>query len=323
MRDEIEAACAELAELMRERELLLLRHVELRNRLTAQSTEVTELRDRYALEQRDVDRLEGLSLARVLFALRRAREDELARERAEADAARYRVAEAETRLAAVRAELTTVDARLARLTGVPARHQAALDGKERYLREAGGPEAAPLIALAEERGRLEAELHELDEAAQAADRARKALAEVERHVDSAVNWSAFDSVVGGGPLAGAAKHSRLDEAALAAAHADRCLAVLHVELADVGVRLDLDDPGRARPISGAAHARGGVRFVDNGFDDFFVDVLFREHIKGVQRTVAAAVRTVGEMRYDLAQRSSAARERLEAIARERLELLGA
>ena len=300
MRDEIEAACAELAELMRERELLLRRHVELRSRLTAQSTEVTELRARYSLEQRDVDRLESLSFARVLLALRGAREDELARGRAEADAARYRVAEAEARLAAIRAELTTVDARLARLTGVPARHQAALDDKERYLCQAGGPEAARLIALAEERGRLEAELRELDEAASAADTARKALAEVERHVDSAANWSAFDSIVGGGPLAGALKHDRLDEAALAAAHADRCLAVLHVELADVGVRLNLGD---------------------GGFDTFFVDLLFRQHIKGVQQTVVAAVGAVGEMQRDLARRAGAAQERLEAIARERLDLL--
>jgi hypothetical protein len=300
MRDEIEAACAQLAELMRERELLLRRHVELRNRLNAQSTEMTELRARHALGQRNVDRLEGLSLTRVFLALRGARGDELARERAEADAARHRVAEAEARLAAVRAELTTVDARLARLTGVPERHQAALDDKERYLREAGGPEAAPLIALAEERGRLEAELRELAEATTAADSARKAVAELARHVDSAVNWSAFDSLVGGGPFAGSLRYERLDEAALAAAHADRCLALLHTELAGVGLRLDVGDAG---------------------FDTFFVDLLFRQHIKSAQQTVVAAIRTVGEMLRDLARLTSATQERLAAIARERLDLL--
>lgn len=51
-------------------------------------------------------RLEHLSLARVLAALHGAREDALAREKAEAEAARYRYAEAQHRLDAPRLEIS-------------------------------------------------------------------------------------------------------------------------------------------------------------------------------------------------------------------------
>ncbi len=70
-------------------------------------------------ELEDVERLEHLSLTRVLASLHGSREDALARENAAAEAARYRVAQAQQRLDAVRAELATLEGRLAQLAGAP------------------------------------------------------------------------------------------------------------------------------------------------------------------------------------------------------------
>jgi len=99
-------------------------------------------------------------VTRVLAGLRGAghRADRLARERAEADAARYRVAEAGQRLAAIERELAQAEARRSKLADVPARFAAALDDKEAWVRAAGGPAADQMIRLAQERGHTEAEL---------------------------------------------------------------------------------------------------------------------------------------------------------------------
>jgi len=62
------------------------------------------------------------------------------------------------------------------------------------------------------------------------------------------------------------KHDRLDQAARPAAYADRCLAVLRTELADVGI---------VRPV-GRIGVDGGTRFLDVWFDNIFTDLAVRD-----------------------------------------------
>src|SRR5690349_21037601 len=100
-----------LAGVIRERELLKPRKAGLTAAITQLTHDLDGLRRRHALEQRDVDRLESLSLTRLLTALRGVREQALERERAEAEVARYRVAQAQDQLDALRAQLTELDAR--------------------------------------------------------------------------------------------------------------------------------------------------------------------------------------------------------------------
>ncbi|WP_412741288.1 hypothetical protein [Krasilnikovia sp. MM14-A1004] len=308
---DIEERLARLARLRREREILLARSTSLRGHRDVQAEVLNALLRRHALEQRDVDRLEGLSLTRVWVALRGARQDTLERERAEAGAARYRAAEAQDRLDAIGRELAAVEARLAELADVPARFAATIDEKERYARAAGGPRAARLMELAADRGRTEAELRELHEAARAAKAAHRALLEVRRQLDGAAGWSAYDTFLGGGILASSFKHHRLDNAAAAAAHADRCLAVLRGELADVGLVRPMGDVG----------VRRSTRFVDVWFDNVFTDLTVRGHIRTAQRNVAESMRTLAAVQDDVTARTAAARTRLADLARAREDLL--
>ncbi|GAB1640760.1 hypothetical protein [Krasilnikovia sp. MM14-A1259] len=310
---DIEELLFTLAGFRREREILTERRAELQRRHDEQATDLGALLRRYALEQRDVDRLEGLSLTRVWAALRgaRYRQDALARERAEADAARYRAAEAQDRLDAIGRELAAADTRLAQLAEVPARYAAAIDEKERYVRAAGGASAARLLALAEERGRTEAELRELGEAQQAAENARQALTAVQHNLNSAADWSAYDTFLGGGILASSFKHHRLDNAARAAAYADRCLAVLRTELADVGI---------VAPV-GRVGVRGTTRFVDVWFDNIFTDMAVRDHIKKARRNVAESLRMLTAVHQDVAARTATAHARLAELGRARHDLL--
>lgn len=309
---DIEQRLAAAAQGVCEREVISQRHADLRARQGELETELAALREQASAERTDLERLEGMSLARVLAALAGAREERLARERAEADAARYRVAEAESRLEAVRGELAAAGDRLAALESAPRAYAAALDEKELYLSRSGDRRGAALMTLADEQGRLSAELKETGEAIGAADAATAALADVQDVLRSASGWSTYDTWFGGGMIASSVKHDRMDEAAQAAAVADQRLAVLRTELADVG------DPGLTAPQLAIG---GGTRFADVWFDNFFTDMAVADRIRRAQQQVADSVDVIGRLRDRLSARNSQARARLDALEAERLRLL--
>jgi hypothetical protein len=273
---------------------------------------IGELRGAHALEERDVQRLEGLSLTRVLAALRGSREDRLARERAEAEAAGYRVAEAVARLEALDREDEQLAARLDRLAPAEAEYTAALAGKERWLAGDGDDRAPALAALAEEAGRLADDLREVEEARDAAIAAGAALDRLARVLESASGWSTVDTFLGGGMLASAVKHNRLDSAARLAAQADRALVVLRDELADV--------PGM-RHGDLSARVDGLTQFVDIWFDNIFTDLAVGRRISDSRRNVAACRSRVVNLLTALDRRRERAEARLQAIAVERADLL--
>ncbi len=127
---------------MREREVTSQRRSDLRVRQDELDAELAALQDKYSAEQKDVERLEGISLSRVLASLGGSRDERLSRELAEADAARYRVAEAQARLEAIRREHETAQQRLDELAPAGDAYAAMLDEKERYLRTSGDRAAA-------------------------------------------------------------------------------------------------------------------------------------------------------------------------------------
>jgi hypothetical protein len=267
---DIEQRLAAAAQALREREVTSQRCSDLGARQDELEAELAALQDQYSAEQKDVERLEGMSLSRVLASLGGSRDERLSRERAEADAARYRVAEAQARLEVIRREHETAQERLDELAPAPAAYAATLDEKERYLSAFGDPRGGSLLRLAEERGRLSAELKETNEANRAAAAALEALSQVQDRLGSASSWSTYDTWFGGGAIASTIKHDRMDEAAHAAATADQRLAVLRTELADVS------DPGLTAPQLAVG---GGTRFADVWFDNFFTDIAVGDRIK--------------------------------------------
>jgi uncharacterized coiled-coil protein SlyX len=310
--EDIEHRLAAATQALHENQLAARRIDEVAARIAGLSKQIDTLTAAVAQEQRDVDKLEGLSLTRVLVSLRGARDDTLARERAEADAARYRLAEAQARLATLNRELDAAHSQRNQLASAPGVYAEVLKEKEAHLRSSGDPRGAQLLTLAEERGRLTAERREISEALNAADAALRALSAVREKLGSASSWSTYDTFFGGGMLSSTIKHHRMDEAAQAAAYADRCIAVLRTELADVG-GLGVTAPQLAMD--------GMVRFVDIWFDNIFTDLAVRNRIEEAKENVARAGRLATDVRERLRQRDEQSRARLGAIDTERAALL--
>jgi hypothetical protein len=248
----------------------------------------------------------------VLAALHGARADALAREQAQAQAAKYQVAQAQQRLDAARAELETLVARQTQLDGAPQAYQDALAAKEKYLTHSADPRGARLLALADERGRLTAELDELHRASDDADAAAQALDDVRDRLGNAAGWSTFDTYVDHGMVANAIKHERMDQAAQAARTADERLAAL---------RTDLDELGGSAPTAPKLELSAGFKFADIFFNNIFTDLTVGQHIRDAQDNVSQSAHQVSALRDRLTGQIGTLTERLNAMDSERTQLL--
>jgi hypothetical protein len=311
MGEDIEVRLAEASARRRQFDTATARSHDLAQRADQIADEIERLGAAQASEERDVRQLESFSLTRIVASLARSRDDRLARERAEAEAAAYRVAEARGRLDAVRREQSAVRSELGTLASAPAAYDAILAEKEVFLQASTDPRGRRLLDLAAERGTLTGLAKQLDEAIAAADTAAKALAALSATLQSASRWSTYD-VFGGGMVSSMIKHDRLDEAAEQAARADRCLATLRTELADVDT---VGATGLPVKISDTS------RFLDVWLDNIFTDVSVADRIADARDRVDDCVRQVDTLRARLRRQVADGRARLDAVDREREDLL--
>ena len=312
MSDAIEQWLAEAAQAAHEHALCERQRVHLCARERAAAADLDAAREQYAGEEKDVERLERLSLTRVLAVLHGSSRDVLAREKAEAEAARYRVAQAQQHLDAVRAELSSMGERQARLAGAPQAYADALAAKEHYLTDSADPRGARLLALAEERGQRTAELGELRRASGDAGAAAQALAEVQDRLGTAASWSTFDTYSDYGVVANAMKHARIDQAAQAARTADQRLAALRADLAELG---------GYQPTAPRLEIGAGVRIADIFLNNIFTDLTVGGKISEAQENVGRSVQQVRTLRDRLRDQIGTVTERLDAMDAERRQLL--
>lgn len=306
------ALVAAAAQAAREYDLCGRQQAQLRARERDAAQDLDAAKQHCAGEEKDVERLEHLSLTRILVALHGSRDDALAREKAEAEAARYRVAQAQQRLDAVQAELGHLEGRQAQLAGAPQEYADALAAKEQFLTHSADPRGARLLALADERGKLTAELGALQRASDDADAAVWALAAVRDRLGTAASWSAFDTWVDHGMVANSIKHDRIDQAAQAARAADQRLAALRTDLADLG---------GYEPTAPKLEVSSGLKFTDIFFNNFFTDMAVGRQIRDAQEKVGRSAQQVRALQDRLAGQVAVVTERLDALAAKRQQQL--
>ena len=202
--------------------------------------------------------------------------------------------------------------RQAQLAGAPQAYADALAAKEQYLTHSADPRGARLLALADERGRLAAELDELRRASDDAGAAVQALSEVQDRLGTAANWSTFDTYFDHGMIANSIKHDRIDQAAQAARAADRRLAALRTDLAELG---------GVEPTAPRLEVSAGFRFADIFFNNIFTDLAVGRQIRDAQDNVGQSMQQVGALQDRLRDQVGAVTARLKAMDGQRKQLL--
>ena len=247
-----------------------------------------------AVEERDVGKLEGVSLRRVVTAIRGSREAVLDRERAEVDTVASALARADAERKALRERLDTIRQSLQRLEHAEAEYGRALVDvvTAAEVSRAGGIDAATgpgptidpvtvvraanLIARRRER-------REVGQAVVAGHDAMAGLADALSALRSANDWSNWDTFAGGGLISSAIKHDRMDTAKAAIERAQTALARFGRELDDLGL------PGMVLPTTD-----GLTRGIDIWFDNIFTDLTVRDRIWSSIRSVEEVLGQVHE-----------------------------
>lgn len=227
---------------------------------------VQELQRQMQLEQADVDRLEGHSLAAFFYGVVGKMDEKLTKERREAYAARVKYDAAARELSGLEAELLEREAEQRTLSGCESRYAQALRARGEALKAAGGAVGAEILKLEARLAELESQRRELREAVSAGEAARNTADAILSSLGSAEGWATWD-LVGGGLISDLAKHGHLDDAQQMVEQLQVQLRRFKTELADVTIQADLQ-------IS----IDGFLRFADYFFDGLFADWMVLDRI---------------------------------------------
>lgn len=240
---------------------------ELRSQQAPLQKRVAELEQIMLRERRDVDRLEGHSLAAFFYHMSGRMDEKLDMERREYYAARVKYDASARELEAIEQDIDATEEDLSDLADCEARYAEAMEKKRLAVEAAGTPEGQTLLKEEEELRYLAAQERELTEAIEAGTTALRTTAEAMQIIESAKDWATFD-LLGGGLLADLAKHDKLD-------HGQKLIEDLQVqlqrfnrELSDVTIRACLQ-----------VNIDAMLKFADIFFDGLLADAAVLDRIK--------------------------------------------
>ncbi|NLN88444.1 MAG: hypothetical protein GX133_12780 [Syntrophomonadaceae bacterium] len=229
---DIQKRLTEAAQSFKEREKLLHRREATIKMIQEQKEQWLELQKLMALEAKDVQRLEGITLQSFWHNLKGTKDMAKHKEEEEYLTAKMKFDSASTALENLEAAVRRIDRELSAMGDPQPAYRQAIHDKERYLLRAGGPDARRLFEASEQLGGLQAESRELEEAIDTGQQAVQALTEVEKSLSSAQGWGIVD-ILGGGLITTAIKHSHIGTAQGQITHAQQLLRNFQTELADV------------------------------------------------------------------------------------------
>ncbi|HYF96213.1 MAG TPA: hypothetical protein VD969_28730 [Symbiobacteriaceae bacterium] len=234
-------------------------------------------------EEADVRRLEGISLTGLFHSVLGSKDEQLYKERQEALAAELKYDEAQQRVEAIDRDLERARADLSTAAGTGDDYESLMRRKEDLVRRV--PSAAPrLLAFGEQEQRLQWQIKELTEAYNAGRSADSALSQVEDCLGSAAGWGTFD-MLGGGLIATAVKHSRIDDARRHVHYAQQALSAFQRELKDVAMVIQV----------GEIQIGSFATFADFFFDGLIADWIVQSRINDSRESARRARDQVGEL----------------------------
>ncbi|HPR94587.1 MAG TPA: hypothetical protein PKW67_11070 [Syntrophomonadaceae bacterium] len=298
----------EAVRLLKEREKWLHRREITSNLIREQKKLRDQLQRQLALESRDVERLDSITLLNLWHSLRGTKELAKRKEQEEYLTAKFKYDEANAALIALEVDLTRMDNNLNAMGDLDTKYQQAVRDKEEYLLGSGGSEAQRLFEMAEQLGCLKAEEKELQEAIEAGKKVEKAFSKVQKSLGSAQGWGTFD-LLGGGLITTAIKHSRIGDARNEIDQAQLLLRKFQRELADVKHTIDTIEIG------------GLETFADFFFDGLLFDAIVQFKINDAQDRTRQLQRKLQEINHDLNMMKEQNSQKLLDLDQERRQII--
>ncbi|MDF2883551.1 MAG: hypothetical protein K0R54_4108 [Clostridiaceae bacterium] len=242
-------------------------------------------------EDKDVKKLESLSITSIFYSILGSKREQLEKERQELLSAKLKYDECCKSVLELERELVSNKASLNSLLGADCEYEAALKRKEEFILRLKDGTSQKLFQLMDNLADLEAQKKELKEAIASGETVQIELGRVINSLESAEGWGTWD-IVGGGLLATAAKHSHIDEAKEYAHHTKIALIRFQNELSDVDLTMNID-------INIGSFETFADYFFDGLISDWVVQSRIRESLDGVQRVGNTVDSVIGSMEEKL------------------------
>jgi hypothetical protein len=242
-----------------------------------------ELEDILQDEDKDVKKLESISIANIFYTILGSKEKQLEKERQELLSAKLKYEECCKSVLVLEKELASHKDSLNSVINASYEYEAALKRKEEFILQLNNDSSQKLHQLMDNIANLEAQKKELTEAITSGKAVKIELRNVMNSLESAKGWGTWD-MLGGGLLADIAKHSRIDEAKKYVHHAKTSLMRFKNELSDVELTTNID-------INIGSFEKFADYFFDGLIADWVVQSRIKESLDSVQR-VASNVESV-------------------------------
>lgn len=189
-------------------------------------------------EKRDVEKLEALSLTGLFYSILRSKEEQLDKERQEYLAAKLKYDESCNSIKYIEEEISSYEEELRKYLGLDEEYKNLLKEKRYLILNKSDENSRKLADKLDRVTDLELNAKEINEAINAGNIAMKALKQLTDTLESARSWGQWD-MFGGGLLATAAKHSRIDDAKRQVNEVQRLIRIFNKELLDVNISTDI------------------------------------------------------------------------------------
>lgn len=253
----------------------MIRHTE--EALEKEINRKIELEKALKDEDKDVKKLESLSITNIFYSILGSKEQQLDKERQEFLAAKLKYDECCHSVLMLEKDLESYKISFNNLLDAEAEYEAVLKKKEEFILGLNNENSKKLLEIMDKIPTIEAQKKELQEAIAAGDAARNELQFVVDSLESADGWGTWD-LLGGGIIATAAKHSEIDKAKNYAQNTKVALMKFQNELEDVDLAMDIE-------INIGSFETFADYFFDGLISDWIVQSKISDSLKGVHNVV--------------------------------------
>lgn len=315
-KDDLEAINKELvdaSEKLRLHQKLQSTYAKLTSTLEEYQARYAQLKRELEKEHKDYKRLIDLSLHSLFYKIFGNKAQQTEKERQEYIAALLKYEQCETEIRQLQEELHKTDLQIAELAAAKSEYEAASEQKQAILLSRRDEYSKKLLQNSEELLKLTAETKELHEAVQAGVTCLSEIKIVIDHLKAARGWGGWD-MAGGGFIASAIKHGRVDRAKEAMHRAQHHLLLFNKELGHIRHQEEV--------FIGSSKL---TMYADLFFDNIITDWVVQSRInKTLQNTLEFERRIQDiiaslQIRYT---RSVAKQEELKKLRQELLETAG-
>ena len=227
-------------------------------------------------EEKDVKKLESLSITGLFYSVLGTKEEKLDKEKEEYIAARLKYEECHSVIKDLKQEINNYKKELERYSSIDSDYSILMKEKENLMISNNDHNSLKLTQIADKISDLESDIKEIKEAIMAGNNAKTALEDVIDTLEDAKSWGMWDAL-GGGFLATVAKHSKIDKAKEQTHYAQKMISVFNRELSDVDLSTNIN-------IEVGSFATFADYFFDGIMVDWFVQGKIRDSLLKVEDT---------------------------------------